>query len=289
MLQLEIKQIKAQIERDKEYQRFCVNQYDQKALQIQQIKNTLPKGDKYLSQDSLRKLDGQQEHEIDMEAMSEFSVLTEESDIGPGENILDLRVAQVEFDRRVIDKIFNLKETMPQAVRTFVTFDFFVNETKNTDLKDGYSPQFDTIFCFKNKVDDFYIKHMLEQSIRAEVYAVKGSSKKTTIKIGEAHLPLSTLISGEASFQVQEILFKSEDINQNDRQITLGKISYRMRMRKPLDSALKFYRETISLDDKTKFDPKNIDALMKTKEFKSLDKKIFEITVKRATNLKKPD
>jgi hypothetical protein len=100
----------------------------------------LPKGDKYLSQDSLRKLDGQQEHEIDMEAMSEFSVLTEESDIGPGENILDLRVAQVEFDRRVIDKIFNLKETMPQAVRTFVTFDFFVNETKNTDLKDGYSP-----------------------------------------------------------------------------------------------------------------------------------------------------
>lgn len=89
---------------------------------------------------------------------------------------------------------------MPQAVKTFVTFDFFVNETKNTDLKEGYEPQFDTIFCFKNKVDDFYIKNLIEKTIKAEVYAVKGTSKKVTVKIGEANLPLSVLISGGASF-----------------------------------------------------------------------------------------
>ena len=45
-----------------------------------------------------------------MEAMSEFSVLTEESDINPGENVLDLRVAGIELDRRLADKIFRLKE-----------------------------------------------------------------------------------------------------------------------------------------------------------------------------------
>lgn len=48
-----------------------------------------------------------------MEAMSEFSVLTEESDINPGENILDLRVASIEYDKRLINQIFQLKELMP--------------------------------------------------------------------------------------------------------------------------------------------------------------------------------
>lgn len=47
-------------------------------------------------------------------------------------------------------------------MKTFVTFDFFVNETKHTELKEGYDPSFDTIFCFKNRVDDFYIKHLIE-------------------------------------------------------------------------------------------------------------------------------
>ena len=110
--------------------------------------------------------------------MSEFSVLTEESDINPGENILDLRIQNMTLDRRTADRLFNLREPMEQAIKTFVTFDFFVNETKNTDLKEGYDPQFDTIFCFKNKVDDFYIKHLIEHSIKAEVYAVRGTSKK---------------------------------------------------------------------------------------------------------------
>lgn len=52
----------------------------------------MPQGDKYLNQDNLKKLEDQTKG-IDAEVMSEFSVLTEESDINPGENILDLRVA----------------------------------------------------------------------------------------------------------------------------------------------------------------------------------------------------
>jgi hypothetical protein len=38
---------------------------------------------------------------------------------------------------------------------------------------------------------------MIDSHILAEVYAVKGTNKKTTVKIGEAKLPLSVLISGE--------------------------------------------------------------------------------------------
>lgn len=55
----------------------------------------------------------------------------------------------------------------------------------------------------------------------------------------------------------------------DQRPVTLGKISYRMRMRKPLDSALKFYKESLKLDEKSKKDTKNLDVLLKTKDFNS--------------------
>lgn len=73
--------------------------------------------------------------------MSEFSVLTEESEINPMENILDLRISEVSFDNhKIIDKIFSLRESMASAIKTFVTVDFFINESKTTDMKEGYEP-----------------------------------------------------------------------------------------------------------------------------------------------------
>ena len=120
------------------------------------------------------------------DAMTEFSVLTAESEILPLENVLDLRLSEIQFNKKNINEVLGLKDAMPSAIKTFVTFDFFINETKHTDLKHGYEPQFDTIFCFKNTVDDFYLRYLEKEFITAEVFAVKGTGKKITEKIGEA-------------------------------------------------------------------------------------------------------
>lgn len=59
-------------------------------------------------------------------------------------------------------------------------------------------------------------------------------------------------------------------------------------MRKPIDTALKYYRQSLMLQDNQQ-NQKQIDLLMKTRDFKTQDKKIFEITVVKALNLRKPD
>lgn len=115
MLSLEIKHLKDKIQIDKDYQDQLASQYSQKSDLIQKYKNDLKiNGDKYLSKDALKQLDGIDHSKgMDMDIMSEFSGLTEQDDILPGENILDLRVSQGDFDRQMINRIFGLKESMP--------------------------------------------------------------------------------------------------------------------------------------------------------------------------------
>ena len=127
--------------------------------------------------------------------MTEFSVRSEESDVGANENVFDLKIQSITYDDPIF-KAFNiLDESQTHNIKTFVTLDFFINETQSTDIKDGTTPSFDTIFCFKNQVDNFYIKYLQEQTILAEVYAVRRGTKKTTVKIGEAKLPLHFLLN----------------------------------------------------------------------------------------------
>lgn len=134
------------------------------------------------------------------DAMSEFSHLTTESDILPQENVLDLRVADVQFDPAQINQVLGMTDALPNAIKTFVTLDFFNHDTRHTDMTTGYEPQFDTIFSFKNAVDDFYLRYLSKESIIAEVFTIKGAGKRITEKIGEAKLPLSVLLEGDTSF-----------------------------------------------------------------------------------------
>jgi hypothetical protein len=77
---------------------------------------------------------------LDDDAMTEFSVLTAESELLPQQNILDLRVSNVEFDHQTLNHMMGMKDALPSAIQTFVTFDFFNHDTKNTDIGNGYEP-----------------------------------------------------------------------------------------------------------------------------------------------------
>ena len=102
--------------------------------------------------------------------------MTAESDMLPSENILDLRLGNVEFDQKLINDVLNMKNAMPSAVQTFITLDFFNHATKHTDLSQGYEPEVNTVFSFKNAVDDFYMNFLQKESILCEIYIVKGTA-----------------------------------------------------------------------------------------------------------------
>lgn len=65
------------------------------------------------------------------------------------------------------------------------------------------------------------------------------------LKLGSAKVPLSRLLDKETSFQVCEIVH--EGAAGSDSQYILGKIFFKMRMRKPLDEALRWYSQKRAL------------------------------------------
>ena len=77
---------------------------------------------------------------IEDDAMTEFSVATQESELRPSQNILDLRLSTVEFDKTALNQIMGMRDALPQSVNTFVTIDFFNHDTKNTNVAQGYEP-----------------------------------------------------------------------------------------------------------------------------------------------------
>jgi len=53
---------------------------------------------------------------IDDDALSQFSVATLASDIGPIENVLDLKLSSVEFDRLKINETLGMRDALPSAI-----------------------------------------------------------------------------------------------------------------------------------------------------------------------------
>ena len=101
----------------------------------------------------------------------------------------------------------------------------------------GYEPDISAIFSFKNNVDSFYLKYLQRDHILCELYIVKRTTESTkdTVKIAEANLPLSVLLSGEAG-QTQAMSWMCTFGDWKGKM--LGTIIYKMRMRHKIDKAV---------------------------------------------------
>jgi hypothetical protein len=54
--------------------------------------------------------------QMDDDAMTEFSVLTAESELAPQQNILDLRVSNIEFDKNTLCQMLGLKDALASSI-----------------------------------------------------------------------------------------------------------------------------------------------------------------------------
>lgn len=64
------------------------------------------------------------------------------------------------------------REIIPSQVRTFLAIDFYNHDSKHTDQSEGFEPIYNTLFSFKNTVDDFYLKHLEKQYVLVDVFGV---------------------------------------------------------------------------------------------------------------------
>jgi hypothetical protein len=70
------------------------------------------------------------------------------------------------------------------------------------------------------------------------------SRAQTALKIGTSKFPLSKLLEKDSSFQAQEIMYDGGAMGGS---FALGKVFYKMRMRKTIDEALKWYEQKKTL------------------------------------------
>jgi len=178
--------------------------------------------------------------------MSEFSILTDESELLAKENRLDLRISTISFDRIPLVQIMGGREVTPSQVRTFCSVDFYNHDSKHSDANEGFEPIYNTLFSFKNVVDDFYLQHLEKEFIVVEVFGIPpltadNRRPQGAIKLGTAKLPLLKIIEGDFSFQAQEIIHKSHE--EGAQELRIGKLFFRMRMRQSIENALKWFNQ----------------------------------------------
>lgn len=180
----------------------------------------------------------------DEDLLSEFSAVTNESEISPQENVMDLLVSRANFDKQKLSQIMGSSEVLSSAVQTFVTVDFFNHETKHGGLCEGFDPAYQTQFSFKNQVDDFYIQFLEKNTMVLEFFITRAQN---AIKVGSAKIILSKLLEKDFTFQAQEILYDPSGNSSEKGGFAIGKVFYKMRMRKSVEEALKWFQQKKAL------------------------------------------
>lgn len=135
----------------------------------------------------------------DADGFSEFSTMTNESDLNADENILDFKVQEASFDVAAFGQLQDADLSAEQLKRhliTLVTVDFYNHGTETTQMAEGTLAAYQTQFSFKNKVDDFYVMFLQKQTLKMDVYM---SSNNRAKQLGRCHISLKELVQRERS------------------------------------------------------------------------------------------
>lgn len=157
-----------------------------------------------------------------------------------------------------------------------MTVDFFNHETKHSGLSEGFEPTYQTQFSFKNGVDDFYIQYLEKNVMTLEFFVTRAQN---AVKVGTAKVLLGKVLERDSTFQAQEIVY---DPSGGDMGFVIGKVIYKMRMRKSMDEALRWYQQKRAL--KVSKDPSN--AILATKQVGAMRSKVVTIQILKCLGLK---
>jgi len=179
-----------------------------------------------------------------LDVESEFSYATLETDLKHEENILDLALDKAEYYNNSLLQVVESDVVSEKGFLTFFTVEFYDHDTKATDVTAGLQPAYSTLFSFKNKVDDYYIQYLQSHRIKLELFLNKSQRVK---KIGFANIVLRELIERDydtADGMKSPIITGIINIMSSaNPALRIGSIKYKMRMRKSLNEALRWFRE----------------------------------------------
>ena len=80
------------------------------------------------------------------------------------------------------------KQLLPSEVRTFLSVDFYTHESKQSDRFTGFQPVINTLFSFKNRIDDFYANYIDTEFMNVDVLALTPQDRVVQLGYATIHL-----------------------------------------------------------------------------------------------------
>ena len=165
----------------------------------------------------------------------------------PDENVLDFAIDTGEFYQNQLASVIDQKEVPlnPRTFMTFITVDFYNHDTETSQFSEGFAPNYATQFAFRNRIDDFYIRQLLKSWVKLDVFVSKAQAAE---HIGTCKILLRDLIDQEevtaaAGYRTKSISSMVNIQSLRDENLVIGVLRFKMKMRKSISEALKWFRE----------------------------------------------
>ncbi|BFZ12751.1 hypothetical protein BsWGS_15789 [Bradybaena similaris] len=165
----------------------------------------------------------------DTESVADFD---ETVNLERGQNLFEIHIQQVSLTKEALDFIGDQEPSL------FCTWEFFEFEIQSTPVMRGARPVFDFTSQYIVKVDDFFLHHLQKDSCTVELHQSLGQDYKTfaacQLVFREIFDKSHGRIHGTASLT---------GVADGETGIGYGTIDYWVRLRVPMEQALRLYKE----------------------------------------------
>ena len=208
--------------------------------------------------------------------ITEFSQEETEVDLAINENALDVYFGECLYEEELSEELgYNIEDML-----SFFSVDFYEHETQTSDILSGKNPMFNFQIIFKVDVNESLLNYLDNDGIIIEVYSIRDNVQMI---FGEGKISLKELLDIEYSNDATSRVINSEvEIFHNkNRGLKVATLYYKMRMRKPLSEALKWYHEQNQLSEER--DPMHEELKSKAEEamdeYNNLAGRVYEIKI----------
>ena len=208
--------------------------------------------------------------------ITEFSEDENEVEFSMNENALDIFFGECVYEDGLSEELgFNIEHML-----SFFSVDFYIHETQTSDILNGKSPMFNFQLTFRVDINENLINYLESEFIYIDIYSLRDNVQSI---FGKGKISLKELIDVEkfpqsSSRVINSICSLFYIKNQN---LKIANIHYKMRMRKPLYEALKWYTaQNKFIREKNPTHDVLLSKAEKTiKEFSSLGGKVYDVKI----------
>ena len=168
--------------------------------------------------------------------ITEFSQDETEVELSMNENALDIFFGECIYEDGLGEELgFSVDHML-----SFFSVDFFIHETQTSDILNGKTPSFNFQLTFKVDVNENLINYLESEYIYIDIYSLRDNIQ--TI-FGKGKINLKELIEVEINPESSSRVINSicSLYYVGNPNLKIASIHYKMRMRRPLSEALKWY------------------------------------------------